>query len=302
MDSIDRIRAFNRSYLRKMGLLSRNYLGTEMTVTEARVLFELAHDDELAARAIAHRLDLDEGYLSRVLSRFEAKGWILRRLDPEDGRARVLSLTDAGRAAFAPLEAASRADIAERLEGRPAAAIERATEAMDQIDAALDPAASGELILRDLCVGDMGWLIQQHAELYARDEGFDDSFEPLVAEILAAYARTRDRQTERAFIACRGKVRLGSIFCVQSGEAGVAKLRLFLLVPEARGLGLGRRLLQACLGFAREAGYVRMRLWTHESHEAACALYAKHGFVLTRSEPVHSFGVDLVEQTWEIVL
>ena len=158
------------------------------------------------------------------------------------------------------------------------------------------------LALRDLQIGDAGWLIEQHGVLYARDEGFDKTFEALVAEILADFIRRHDPATERAFIAEQGGTRLGSIFCVQSGQPGIAKLRLFLLVPEARGIGLGQRLLDACMGFARDAGYHQMRLWTHESHEAACALYRKNGFTLTRSEPVRSFGVDLVEQSWEIAL
>jgi GNAT superfamily N-acetyltransferase len=153
--------------------------------------------------------------------------------------------------------------------------------------------------LRDLEIGDAGWLIERHAILYAREAGFDATFEALVAEILAAYIRTRDPATERAFIAVEDGRRLGSVFCVRSGEPGTAKL---LLEPHARGRGLGQRLLDACLGFAREAGYVRLRLWTHESHRAACALYARNGFRLTDSRPVHSFGQDLVEQTWEITL
>jgi GNAT superfamily N-acetyltransferase len=159
-----------------------------------------------------------------------------------------------------------------------------------------------EVILRGLRIGDAGWLIEQHALLYARDEGFDGSFEALVAEILAAFLRDHDPATERGWIAEAGGRRLGSIFCVQSGEPGVAKLRLFLLLPEARGRGLGQRLLDECLGFAQAAGYRRLKLWTHESHRAACALYARNGFVRTASFPVHSFGRDLVEQSWEIGL
>jgi GNAT superfamily N-acetyltransferase len=156
--------------------------------------------------------------------------------------------------------------------------------------------------LRDLEIGDAGWLIEQHAVLYARDEGFDASFEALVAETLAAFIRDHDPACERAFIAAAGDRRLGSVFCVRSGEPGVARLRLFLLVPEARGRGLGQRLLDACLGFAREAGYRRLRLSTHQSHRAACALYARNGFLLTGSRSVRSFGRDLVEQGWEIGL
>jgi GNAT superfamily N-acetyltransferase len=158
------------------------------------------------------------------------------------------------------------------------------------------------LTLRDLEIGDAGWLIERHAVLYARDDGFDATFEALVAEILAAYIRDRDPALERAFIAVEDGRRLGSIFCVRSGAPGVAKLRLFLIEPEARGRGLGQTLLDACLGFAKGAGYHSLRLWTHESHRAACALYARNGFRLTESRPVRSFGRDLVEQTWEIAL
>lgn len=164
---------------------------------------------------------------------------------------------------------------------------------------ALDP---GTITLRPLAIGDAGWLIQRHAELYAESDGFDETFEPLVAEILTQFLRTHDPATERAFIATNDNERLGSIFCVQSGTPGVAKLRLLLLEPKARGLGLGQRLLDACLGFARDVGYRKLTLWTHESHRAACALYEKNGFRLTASKPVHSFGVDLVEQAWEIDL
>ncbi len=156
--------------------------------------------------------------------------------------------------------------------------------------------------LRHLKPGDAAWLVDAHGRLYAEEEGFDDTFGPLVAGIIAEFEAGHDPKTERAFIAVRGKERLGSIFCVQSGDLGVAKLRLFLLVPEARGLGLGKRLLEANLAFARAAGYHKMRLWTHESHRAACALYASHGFTMTASKPVRSFGADLVEQTWEIGL
>jgi GNAT superfamily N-acetyltransferase len=159
-----------------------------------------------------------------------------------------------------------------------------------------------EVTLRDLEIGDAGWLVERHAVLYARDDGFDETFEALVAEILAAYIRTRDPARERAFIAVAGGQRVGSVFCVRSDEAGVAKLRLFLIEPDWRGRGLGQRLLAACLGFAREAGYDRLRLWTHESHRAACALYARSGFRLLDIRPVRSFGQDLVEQTWETQL
>jgi GNAT superfamily N-acetyltransferase len=164
-----------------------------------------------------------------------------------------------------------------------------------------DPIQPSDVILRDLRPGDAGWLIMRHAELYARDEGFDQSFEVLVAEILAAFLRDHDPACERGWIAERDGLRLGSIFCVKAGE-GVAKLRLFLIEPAARGTGLAPRLLQSCMGWARARGYRRMELWTHESHRAACRLYARTGFRLTGSRPVHNFGCDLVEQSWEIDL
>lgn len=156
--------------------------------------------------------------------------------------------------------------------------------------------------LRDIGIGDAGWLIQTHAELYAKEEGFDWTFEPLVAEILVDFLRNRDPSCERAWIAWQDDRRLGSIFCVKGPEPGQAKLRLFLLSPEARGRGLGRRLLRACLDYARDRGYGEIVLWTHESHRAACALYRAAGFTLISSRPVHSFGCDLVEQSWEIAL
>lgn len=161
--------------------------------------------------------------------------------------------------------------------------------------------ASGA-VLRDLQIGDAGWLIQQHAERYAVDEGFDFRFEPLVARVLADFIETHDPQFEHGWIAAQGNQRLGSIFCVKGPAPGVAKLRLFYLVPEARGQGLGNRMLDACVTFARQRGYSRMTLWTHASHAAACALYARAGFACTTSKPVHSFGVDLIEQEWTLDL
>lgn len=159
-----------------------------------------------------------------------------------------------------------------------------------------------KVTLRDLETGDIGWLIQRHGELYFAHEGFDSTFEVLVAEVLVDFVRNRDPQMERAWIAVAGPLRLGSVFCVHSGDPGVAKLRLFLLEPVARGLGLGQILLDACMSYAGERGYQKMRLWTHESHRAACALYARNGFVCVSSAPVHSFGQDLIEQTWEMDL
>ncbi len=300
MDTIDRLCAFNRGYTARMGLLSRDYLGSGLNLTEMRVLYELAHRDTATARVLATDLDMDEGYLSRVLARFGRKGWVVREVAAHDARQRVLRLTDAGRAALVPLEQKSRADMAARLSDLPAGALDRAVSALEQAADALRADAPA-VVLRQLAIGDAGWLIQQHAEIYAGEEGFDASFEPLVADILSDHMRNRDPACERAWIAARGPERLGSIFCVRE-DATTAKLRLFLLVPDARGLGLGKRLIRTCIAYARDKGYARMRLWTHASHRAACALYAAHGFDLTDSRPVRSFGADLVQQTWELRL
>lgn len=302
MDPIDRIRAFNRHYTQAMGLLSRTYLGSALNLSETRVLYELSLGAGQPARALARKLDLDEGYLSRVLKGFEARGWLIRAPAEKDARRRDLALTAAGREMLAQLEVRARKDMAARLSPLPAQAHSAAAEALETAKALLTPVTAYQITLRDIAPGDAGWLIQRHAEYYAEQHGFDASFEPLVARILTDFLTERDKATERAFIAADGPRRLGSIFCVQSGTPGVAKLRLFFLEPQMRGIGLGQRLLEACLGFARGAGYDKMVLWTHESHRAACALYTKAGFTLTASKPVHSFGQDLVEQSFEIAL
>lgn len=159
-----------------------------------------------------------------------------------------------------------------------------------------------EITLRDIAPGDAAWLTRVHAELYAESDGFDASFERLVAQILDDFQRHRDPSCERAFIAERGGARLGSVFCVRSGAPGIAKLRLFLVLPEARGQGLGRRLLESCIRYTKSAGYRELRLWTHASHEAACALYRRRGFALVDEKPVRNFGQNLIEQTWSLVL
>ena len=298
-DSIDRIRAFNRSYTSQMGLLARNYLSSDLTLTEVRVLYELCEEGPATLRDLAIRLDVDEGYLSRIIDDFSAKGWVEKRVHPRDGRRRIATPTKQGKDAFAPLLERSRAEIAGRLGKADPDLVADKIAALEQALKGVDPS---KVKLRDLGIGDSGWLVQRHGELYARDEGFDATFEALVAEILAEFIRKRSPHSERAWIAeCDGQ-RLGSVFCVKSDTPGVAKLRLFLVEPAARGTGLGRHLLEECIAFARSKGNHTLRLWTHESHRAACALYEKYGFVCTRSEPVTSFGVDLIEQTWELDL
>lgn len=300
MDHIDRIRAFNRFYTGRLGLLERSYLASGLTLAEVRVLYELAEGERQTARALAQTFGLDEGYLSRILKRFRARGWLSRRPDPGDARQSLLELTEAGRAAFRPLAQRSRADIGEMVAGLDAGGREALCTAMEQAQGLLER-GTGEIALRDLRPGDAGWIISRHGALYAADEGYDISFEALVADILAGFLRRHDPECERGWIAERDGARLGCIFCVKA-EDGTAKLRLFLVEPAARGTGLGRRLLRECMGYARAKGYRKMVLWTHESHRAACALYAAEGWRMTASEATHAFGQDVVDQTWEIAL
>jgi len=301
MDEIDRIRAFNRFYSAEIGALDREYLDSGLSLSQVRVLYELDQRPGLTARVLAGALGLDEGYISRMLTRFAAKGWVIRQVSEQDARRVLLSLSAEGQARLAPLKSRARERVGARIAPLGAGERARLVGAMEEIEALLSEQPQ-EVAFRDLAIGDAGWLIQRHAELYAEEDGFDATFEPLVAGILAEYMHNRDPSCERAWIAHAGGRRLGSVFCVREGTPGVAKLRLFLLEPSARGQGLGHRMLELCLSYARETGYRKMVLWTHESHRAACALYAAHGFALARSAPVHNFGRDLVEQSWEIVL
>jgi DNA-binding MarR family transcriptional regulator/predicted N-acetyltransferase YhbS len=304
MDEIDRIRAFNRAHTRRLGLLRQGYLEAGLSLAEARVIFELADGIGWTAGALSQHLGLNEGYLSRLLSRLSKSGLVEKTRHPQDGRAHILGLTRDGLIRAAELTALSRAQIESWVDGMPEAELDQLVARMEAVEASLarQSAPAPEVELRDLAIGDAGWLVEQHGVLYARDEGFDASFEALVAEILADFIRHGDPACERGWIAWQDGARVGSIFCVKGPEPGLAKLRMFLLLPEARGLGLGQRLLDTCISYARETGYRRMVLWTHESHEAACALYRKNGFSLDSSVPVTSFGVDLVEQQWSVPL
>lgn len=304
MDEIDRIRAFSRTYTGQLGLLSRSYLGSGLGMTEVRILHDLDGPEAVTARQIAHLLGIDEGHLSRVLAGFTRRGWIARGRGKADARERPIALTDAGRRELDVLRQASRVAVGDRLAALSPAQRQDLAEALDRARRLLQPEA-GQVRLRDLQPGDAGWIVSRHGALYARDEGFDSSFEALVAEIVAGFLRAHDPARERGWIA-EGPAgeRLGSIFCVGEDPARpeVAKLRLFLVEPEARGTGLATTMLQTCLSFARAAGYRHMRLWTHESHRAAGRLYARNGFRLSDSRPARSFGQDVVEQTWERVL
>ena len=295
------VRAFNRFYTQRIGVLKR-YLDTDFTLTEVRVLYELAHRPPLTARELVRDLELDAGYLSRILRRFDDAGWLLREPAPHDGRQQLLRLTEAGYATFGPLQQKSRDETAALLATVPREARPRLIAALDTVHRLLEPAAvDRRVVLREPRPGDMGWVVQTHGELYAREYGFDWTFEALVAEIAAQFVRDFDPQREKAWIAEVDGERAGSVFLVRQ-SATVAKLRLLILRPEARGLGLGGRLTDECIAFARAAGYRRLVLWTQSNLTAARAIYASRGFALKATEPNEAFGQQLVSETWELRL
>ncbi|HEX2548135.1 MAG TPA: bifunctional helix-turn-helix transcriptional regulator/GNAT family N-acetyltransferase, partial [Ramlibacter sp.] len=296
------VRAFNRFYTQRIGVLKR-YLDTDFTLTEVRVLYELAHRPPLTARELVRDLQLDAGYLSRILRRFEDQGWIARETAPHDARQSLLRLTEAGYATFAPLQQKSRDETAQLLASVPAPARPRLIGALQSVHRLLEPPPAQErrVELREPRPGDMGWVVQVHGEIYAREYGFDWTFEQLVAEITAKFIRDFDPGGERAWIAEVDGERAGSVFVVRKSKT-VAKLRLLILTPEARGLGLGARLTDECIAFARERGYRRMELWTQSNLVAARAIYAARGFVLKEKKPNKAFGQKLVSEVWELRL
>lgn len=296
------VRAFNRFYTQRIGVLKR-YLGTDFTLTEVRVLYELAHRPPLAARDLVRDLELDPGYLSRILRRFEDKGWLQREPAPHDLRQSLLRLTEAGHATFAPLQQKSREETAALLAPLAPAARPRLIQSLETVHRLLDPppAEQRQVVLRDPRPGDMGWIVQMHGELYAREFGYDAEFEALVAEIAARFLRNFDPAREKAWIAEVDGERAGCVLLVRRTET-IAQLRLLLLAPEARGLRLGGRLTDACIAFARKKGYRKLVLWTQSHLAAARAIYQSRGFVMKKAEPNAAFGKKLVSETWELKL
>jgi DNA-binding MarR family transcriptional regulator/GNAT superfamily N-acetyltransferase len=297
---IQAVRRFNRFYTRRIGILGEGQLGSPFTLAEMRVLYELAQMEHSSAAGLSRELGLDPGYLSRILAGFERAGLLTRTAAPHDGRRQLLSLTEAGRSAFAPLDERSQAEIGALLESLPPEARVRLVRAMGTIERTLrDPSAEPEpFSLRPHRPGDMGWVVHRHGVLYAEEYGWDATFEALVAEVTASFIRSFDPRRERCWIAERDGAVIGSVFLVRQDDA-VAKLRLLLVEPCARGLGLGGRLADECIRFAEGAGYRTLTLWTSSVLAAARRLYEARGFRLLRSEPHRSFGRDLVGETWE---
>ncbi|KMO21283.1 bifunctional helix-turn-helix transcriptional regulator/GNAT family N-acetyltransferase [Methylobacterium platani] len=301
--TVGAVREFGRFYTRQIGLLEEGLHRSAFSLTEARVLYELAQRDRLTASVLGQDLGLDAGYLSRLLKRFEAQGLVTRRTAAGDGRRQVLALTPAGQAAFAPLDAASRREV-EALLARLAPADRAAlVGAMARVRRLLgDPAQErAPAILRDPAPGDLGWIAHRQGLLYAAEYGFDLSFEALVAEILAGFVRDFDPARAGAWIAAQEDGVSGSVFLAPQSDT-VAKLRLLYVEPAARGQGLGRRLTEACIAGARERGYRQLTLWTNDVLTAARRIYAQAGFRLVESAPHRSFGRDLVGETWVLDL
>jgi DNA-binding MarR family transcriptional regulator/GNAT superfamily N-acetyltransferase len=299
-DLIAAVRAFNRFYTKRLGVLEQHLLASPFSLTEARVLYELAQRDNLAAKAIGIELGLDPGYLSRIIQNFQDKGLIVREASAEDRRQYHLSLTSKGRLAFSRLDRSSHDEIAAMLSRLPAGHGKRLGAAMSTIERLLGPSAGTPPAarLRDPRPGDMGWVVQSHGAFYAAEYGFDASFEALVAEIAAKFLESFDASRERCWIADLKGTPVGSVFLVRHCDE-VAKLRLLLVDPAGRGQGLGRRLVGECIGFARQCGYRKITLWTQSILVAAREIYQDQGFVMIASEPHRSFGQSLIGETWE---
>ena len=302
-DRVAAVRHFNRFYTRRIGVLDPSYLHSPFSLAEVRVLYELAHNPPLTAAHLARELELDPGYLSRILARFARRGFLDRIPSERDGREQWLRLTDAGRAVFEPLEREAREQIGSLLAGLTDPDQQTLVSALDQIESLLgEPRpAPTTFTLRAHRAGDMGWVVQRHGALYAAEYGFDAAFEGLVAGIVSKFLAHLDPSRERCWIAESDGRNVGCVFLVK-GTRTIAKLRLFLIEPAARGQGLGRRLVDECVRFARDAGYRRVRLWTQSNLLAARHVYERAGFRRIAEERHHSFSQDLVAETWELRL
>jgi DNA-binding MarR family transcriptional regulator/N-acetylglutamate synthase-like GNAT family acetyltransferase len=301
-EHVDSVREFNRFYTNVIGVLHEGLLDSAYSLTEARVLFELAQRDVTELAELRRTIDVDAGYLSRILARFEADGLVTRRRSRADGRRQQLRLTARGRRAFAALDRQSSAQVADLLGSLPAGAQRRLVASMHAIRDVLGTHA-GEgggtaraVVLRPLAAGDYGWVVERHGALYAQEFGWDETFEALFARIVADFIERRDPRRDAAWVAEVDGERAGCVFCVRK-DAKTAQLRLLLVDPSVRGTGIGTRLVDECLRFARRAGYRRMVLWTNDVLRDARRIYDKAGFALVEEEPHHSFGHDLVGQT-----
>jgi DNA-binding MarR family transcriptional regulator/GNAT superfamily N-acetyltransferase len=300
---LEAIRRFNRFYTRQIGLIGKGDLDSPFMLSEVRVLYELAHRDAPTASEIAKALGLDAGYLSRMLLSFRKRGFLARKPSDNDARQSHLSLTKQGRAAFGALEAKSEAGVSKMIERLSPEEQNRLTGAMGTVESLLGERAEPKTpyLLRTHQPGDMGWVVHRHGVLYAQEYGWDERFEALVAQIAAEFIQKFDARRERCWIAERDGAIAGSVFLVKKSDR-VAKLRLLLVEPSARGLGIGARLVDECVRFARQAGYRKITLWTQSNLTAARHIYSKAGFRSVKRERNKSFGQTLVSETWELSL
>jgi len=297
------IRRFNRFYTKQIGVLRGGLLKSPFSLTEVRVLYELAHREAPTATELGQELGLDAGYLSRILSGLARRRLVQKTTSEADGRQSLLSLTKQGREAFAALDVRASDEIRAMLKDVAAPEQGRLVEAMHTIEGVLGaaPEKRAPYLLRPPQPGDMGWVIHRHGALYAQEYGWDERFEALVAGIVANFAHHHDPKRERCWIAEKDGAIVGSVFLVERRKT-VGQLRLLLVEPSARGLGIGQRLVGECIRFARQVGYRKVVLWTNDVLHAARRIYEKAGFRLVHQQPNDSFGHDLVEQDWELTL
>lgn len=300
---IDAVRGFNRFYTRQIGVLREGLLQSPFSLTEARVLYEIARRPQPTATELCQELGLDAGYLSRILSKFEKSGLVSRSASRSDGRRILLKLSAKGRRTFATLDIRQRGEVASMLRPISPAGQSELVQAMQRIESLLGGRSeSRPYVLRAHQPGDMGWVIHRHGALYAQEYGYDEQFEALVAEIAARFIQNFDAKRERCWIAEKGGGIVGSVFLVKESKTA-AKLRLLLVEPSARGLGIGKRLVDECIRFARQAGYRKIVLWTQSELPAARHVYQQAGFRLVEEKPHRSWGrEDLVSEIWELDL
>jgi DNA-binding MarR family transcriptional regulator/GNAT superfamily N-acetyltransferase len=302
--SVAEIRRFNRYYTGVIGLLDEHFLKSPFTLSEGRVLYELAHRDGLTASDLVQSLRLDPGYLSRILARFEKKKLLKRTPRAEDRRQAALSLTAAGKAAFRQLNKTSQDEIGAMVEGLDEGQLRRLTQSLAQVRRILARSRDGDpplFVLRDHRVGDMGWIIHRQARLYAEEYGWNEEFEALIAEIAAKFIRNFDPARERCWVVELDGEIVGAVFLVRDSDE-VARLRMLHVDAKARGQGLGRRLVEECIRFARAKGYKTLTLWTNDILTSARRIYEMAGFKLAAEEKHRSFGKELVGQHWNLTL
>jgi DNA-binding MarR family transcriptional regulator/N-acetylglutamate synthase-like GNAT family acetyltransferase len=297
------LRRFNRFYTQKIGVLEDGLLESPFSLAEARVLYEIAFCERPTAAQLGKQLGVDRGYLSRILRGFERRGLICRTVSASDRRASPLELTTQGRAAFAELDRRSQTMMGNLLAGLPEEEQSRLVGAAATIEGVLGAGAEdrAHYLLRPHRSGDLGWVVSRHGALYAQEFGWDSGFEALVAEIASKFLRKFNPNRECCWIAELDGTNVGSVMLVEEGET-VAKLRLLLVEPQTRGLGIGARMVQECQLFARQAGYKKIVLWTNNVLIAARRLYQNAGFRMVEAQPHHSFGQDLIGENWELVL